>query len=157
MPIVTLAEAARRKKLLAQRFWPTVMRGVKVGALRMRAHMVQASRDAGVLNTGAYARGWKADVLARSVLVYNQTPYSGVIEEGRRPGRRQPPTKVIEPWVRRKLGLRGGEAKSVAFLVARKIGRVGIPGKHVLSRQTARLGELLRDEVNDSIRLELRR
>ena len=44
--------------------------------------------------------------------------------EGRKPGR-QPPSSALEEWVSKKLGVSGKRLKSVAFLVARKIGREG--------------------------------
>jgi hypothetical protein len=61
-----------------------------------------------------------------------------VLELGRRPGQKQPPTEALELWVRRKIvysrktGPRGGrqkltiaEARSIAWVIARKIGRDG--------------------------------
>jgi len=48
-----------------------------------------------------------------------------VLERGRRPGRR-PPSRALELWVRRKLGIRDPkEARGVAFVIARKIGDRG--------------------------------
>ena len=44
--------------------------------------------------------------------------------EGRKPGR-QPPSSALEEWVSKKLKVSGKRLKSVAFLVARKIGREG--------------------------------
>ncbi len=49
-----------------------------------------------------------------------------VLERGRRPGARRPPAEALELWVRRKLGIRDiQEAKRVAFVIARSIGRKG--------------------------------
>lgn len=44
--------------------------------------------------------------------------------EGRQPGRR-PPISALIPWVEYKLGKTGKEARTVAFLIARKIGEEG--------------------------------
>lgn len=52
-------------------------------------------------------------------------PHALYVHEGRSPGKR-PPISAILPWVERKLGLAGSEARSVAFLVARKVGRRGV-------------------------------
>lgn len=46
--------------------------------------------------------------------------YALVVHEGRKPGS-QPPSKPLEPWVRKKLGVPTKDVASVAFLVARKI------------------------------------
>lgn len=56
--------------------------------------------------------------------------YGEVVELGRRPGK-FPPLAPIELWVRRKLGVPDAEARGVAFLVARKIARVGFDGAHM--------------------------
>lgn len=59
--------------------------------------------------------------------------YAGYVEHGRRAGR-QPPVAALVPWVKRKLGVPAKRARSVAFLVARKIGRRGIRAKDVVAR-----------------------
>lgn len=56
--------------------------------------------------------------------VFNPVAYGMPVELGRRPGK-QPPSSALELWVRRKLGVPENRVKSVAFLVARKIGRKG--------------------------------
>lgn len=56
--------------------------------------------------------------------IFNTTAYGMPVELGRRPGK-QPPSSALELWVRRKLGVPENRVKSVAFLVARKIGRKG--------------------------------
>lgn len=57
--------------------------------------------------------------------VFNPTAYGLPVELGRRAGQKQPPSSALELWVRRKLGVPENKVKSVAFLVARKIGRKG--------------------------------
>ena len=49
-----------------------------------------------------------------------------VISEGRRPGAKQPPTKALRGWVRRRWGVSGREVGRAAFVLARSIGRKGI-------------------------------
>jgi HK97 gp10 family phage protein len=53
-----------------------------------------------------------------------ETGYGLYIEFGRPPGK-GPNTKHLIGWVRRKLGLRGNEAKSAAFNIGRKIAQRG--------------------------------
>jgi len=55
------------------------------------------------------------------------------LEHGRRPGK-MPPRGPIELWVARKLGIGGPEGRSVAFLIARSIGRRGTKGAHMFSK-----------------------
>lgn len=52
------------------------------------------------------------------------------VEEGRAPGR-MPPMAPIELWLRRKAGI---NSRSVAFLVARAIGRRGTKGAHMFQK-----------------------
>lgn len=60
--------------------------------------------------------------------------YGIVIEEGRRPNKRRPPADLLVPWVRSILGVSGAkEQRSVAFLLARHIGRFGFKGRHMFS------------------------
>lgn len=56
--------------------------------------------------------------------VFNPIAYGMPVELGRSAGK-QPPSSALELWVRRKLGVPENRVKSVAFLVARKIGRQG--------------------------------
>lgn len=49
-------------------------------------------------------------------------------EWGRRPGATQPPVSAIRQWMRRRLGT---DDARVAFLIARAIGRRGLPAHHV--------------------------
>lgn len=51
--------------------------------------------------------------------------YGRFVRGGRKPGR-QPPIAALLPWVIKKLGVAGPRARSVAFLVARKIGKRGV-------------------------------
>lgn len=55
--------------------------------------------------------------------------YPLVMEYGRRAGAKPPPVDAIRPWVADKLG-----DPSLAFVVARSIGRKGIKGRRFLGR-----------------------
>ena len=70
------------------------------------------------------------------VLVDAGARYAAVIEKGRRAGARMPPVRALIPWVRRNLGVTGARARGVAFAVARKIVRRGLPAQNVLKRAT---------------------
>lgn len=59
-----------------------------------------------------------------SLWVEAEAAYSYFVEMGRGPGK-PPPVDAIKKWARRKFGITGKELDSVAFLIARKIGKVG--------------------------------
>lgn len=148
---INLNQVADRYRRLGRQFWPTVMKGARLGAERARAEMVKRSQEA--FDRGASARSWKAttSVSDRTVTVYNQAPYAGVIEYGRRPGSKPPPSKVLEPWVRRKLKVSRKKAPGVAFVVARKIGRDGIPGKYIMARARGAIIRAILAEIEDAL------
>lgn len=54
--------------------------------------------------------------------------YAPMVETGRRPGR-PPPSDALAYWAMRQLGVSAGEARTVGYLIARKIGRVGTKGQ----------------------------
>ncbi len=60
--------------------------------------------------------------------------YGEVVEMGRRPGKGFPPIAPITLWAIRKLGVADKEAKSVAFLIARKIAKKGFEGAHMFQK-----------------------
>lgn len=114
----------------------------------------------GAVNTGFYLRAWKADALVpqRAVHIYNQAPYAGVIEYGRRAGARTPPREVIARWAQRKLGLPYKEAWRAAYPIMRAIARRGLRDRKVLfgdSTQT-RLREMFLEEILREVGSDLR-
>ena len=60
--------------------------------------------------------------------------YANVIHEGRKPGSRPPPSQALVPWVKKKLFVPEAEAASVAFVVARSIGKKGTKPTKFLER-----------------------
>jgi hypothetical protein len=77
-----------------------------------------------------------------------------VWETGRKPGK-WPPRNVIQSWVEQKLGKTGPEARSLAFLIARKIGTEGSSlfrkggRKDIFTPPFEKLGEGLVDEIGN--------
>ena len=83
---------------------------------------------------GTYERGWKAMRSRDGAHLVNTTFHASFVEEGRAPGR-APPTSVIMRWVlKKRIETDPEAARAVAFLIARKIGRVGTEGRFVLAR-----------------------
>lgn len=68
----------------------------------------------------------------RAALV-NPTVYHDIREDGRRPGR-MPPVDALIPWVGTVLGVPIEDRRSVAYVVARAIGRRGYTGAHMIER-----------------------
>lgn len=141
---------------LAHDFWPTVERGMRSGARRglnvlheqtEKAPPASEGGSPGAFDRGGYKRGWKVQLGLNSIRYYNATPYADVIEEGRRRGAAPPPPDSLLPWVKRKLKVKGKEAKSVARAVAFAIGRRGLKGRHVLASAEDRIGKAIEDDV----------
>lgn len=60
--------------------------------------------------------------------------YAQVVHDGRTPGKKAPPARALEPWVKKKMAVPQDEVRSVAFLVARKIGLKGTKPTKFLER-----------------------
>ena len=138
---LTVSQYASAMRKLGKTFLPTVKRGVLSGALHSlevvrsnTQHCPPASPNgsAGAVNLGVFYRGWRAARTEGGAVIFNDTPYASVIERGRRPGARPPPSAVLIPWLRRKAHMTEAEAKRLAFVVARAIGRRGQEGRFIL-------------------------
>jgi len=106
---------------------PETIQRSMVGALKttgvlLKAALTAASpRDTGAL---ANAHAFAVDEKNLSLVVFNRKAHAVFVHEGRRAGAKQPPTKALRSWVRRKLGNRG-----LAFIVARSIRQKGIKAR----------------------------
>lgn len=67
-------------------------------------------------------------------IIGHQSKYGDVIEKGRRPGQTWPPEGSLIRWIEVKMGVDSTTAKSIEFLVRRKIGRKGFPGAHMFEK-----------------------
>jgi hypothetical protein len=85
--------------------------------------------SAHIHDLGQFATGWTSRPRANGVDVYNQFSHAWWVEYGRGPGK-QPPFDKIMPWVLRHIS---PPTRSVAFLIARKIGREGIRPRRVMT------------------------
>lgn len=92
----------------------------------------------------AASLGYRID--AFGLTIYSSKKYFTVLETGRRPGKR-PPIDVIEQWVKDKpIVPQGISTRSLAFLIARKIGEEG----SLLYRQGGKSG-VISEEINDKV------
>ncbi len=111
--------------------------------------------------TGTYERSFMVFKLKDGAVMTNSARHSIFVELGRRPGKR-PPLKPLIEWVKRKkIGRKGlgrdkqgrfkslssGQARAIAFLIARKIGRKGTKGKFVFRRTVPLMAKRLPLEI----------
>lgn len=77
-----------------------------------------------------------AYIRAREIVGTVGTPlaYGEVVEHGRTPNQAMPPVDALVPWVRAKLDVPDDEVRSVAFLVARSIGKKGFKGADMFAK-----------------------
>jgi hypothetical protein len=148
------------------RLGPLAHTGIRNGLLsaaqRARVMVVDATRTAppanpagvgrgGAVNTGVFLRAWKSEVLTGrdAVYIYNQAPYAGVIEYGRRAGSTPPPVEAIARWAQRRFRMPYDRARGLAFGIAKRIGRRGLKGRHILTSpaMTMRLEEMFVEEI----------
>ena len=89
------------------------------------------------VNTGALRGSTTTNVMGTPASITGEVVtdivYGWPVEEGRRPGK-MPPVSAIELWVRRKLGISGTEARQVAYVVARAIGKRGTRGAYMFKQ-----------------------
>ena len=107
----------------------------------------------GARDTGHYRKLFKwVRTSRRVVTLYNLAGYAGVIERGRRKGRKMPPLAAIARWAERRLGLDADEAKRAAYPIAIAISKRGLRPRKVIESQRERLKKIARQEVSKSIR-----
>ena len=87
------------------------------------------ARQGAPKDTSALARSITHEVKPLSARVYSPLQYAIVMEEGRRPGAAMPPPQALLGWMRRH-----GIPASMAFVLARAIGRRGIKGRFFLKK-----------------------
>ena len=73
----------------------------------------------------------KGTPMIKGVIASGNPQYAEVIEKGRTAGKAMPPDGVLVRWLEVKLGLDETTAKRIEFVVRRKIGQKGFPGRHM--------------------------
>ena len=128
------------------------------------------SRQLGAVASREFVDGWDKDHTHDGAVVYNAAPHALFVEIGRRPGR-MPPIGRIARWLVQKrlvklpkvksaLTISGAAraakrrrsrlaaARSMAFVIARAIGRRGIKGRHILQGVVSDMHGELQANVN---------
>lgn len=129
-----------------------------VGAYAQRVAVDQSPTGVTKNLRGSVMSELRGAPAARAQEVSSSVFYAPIQEVGRRPGRR-PPAGALLLWVQRKLSVSADDAPSVAFLVARQIGRAGTTGYFMFEqafekaspyfeRQAEELGAKIAREAN---------
>ena len=92
-----------------------------------RAGVEAASLASQPSDTGELAQSWNAMVEPLAVRVISLSPHARYLDEGRREGARMPPPQVLAGWAGRH------NWQGSLFVLARAIGRRGIPPRHMLT------------------------
>ncbi len=143
---VDVAEALRQIDHLAGRPTPPARRPIPAGRDESPTPAETPTptvRPLGARKVGGLGATKAAGLGAQQVglvgVVGTKVHYAAAVEYGRRPGKR-PPTRELKRWAKRKLG-----DESLAYVVARKIGREGTrPQPYLEPALEARRGEIVR-------------
>jgi hypothetical protein len=104
-----------------------IVRGFAEGVIKGIQNNIRTKKvtEYGAMNnTGQMANSLGYTWDGKTLIIYSSEKYFTVLEDGRKPGK-QPPSDPIEEWVKQR-GLDNDiSAKSLAYLIARKIGREG--------------------------------
>ena len=104
------------------------------------------------VSSGRYKGSWNVRNIEHGAVLYNSLSYPPFIEYGRRAGARFPPVAALIRWVRHK-GLAKGvaDAHGLAFVIARKIAKKGIPPKPVMGNAIKRFYPILIAEIKAKV------
>jgi len=102
------------------------------------------SRIPNVTGQSAESLGYR--IAGTELTIFSTMKYFTVLETGRKPGKR-PPISVIEQWIKDKPIVPDGiSTRSLAFLIARKIGEEG----SLLHREGGKSG-VISQSINDQV------
>lgn len=118
---------------------------------------------------GTYERSWVVTRLSDGAALSNSAKHAYFVEVGRQPGRQPPTAPIVEWMIAKRLDKRLARAagrdgrgrfkslsrkrlESIAYLIARKIGRDGTKGTRVLERAVPGMRRRLRLELAIAMR-----
>lgn len=164
---ISANDIAPRFRALGLRFKAAAFRGTMRAAQLARRTLVKATRTArpanpsgigrgGAVNNGEYLAAWTVQRTEYGARVYNAAKYASIIEYGRRPGK-MPPSRLLIPWVMRKLHVPAKKAAGIAFVIARAIGRRGLIGRNVMGGSLSEIELNFYAEVQKELERELTR
>lgn len=167
MPVITINIGPENLGELEREFGEgvkhTFFRALRRSQEPVRSFLRMATTGAGIPPSGSksgrasFSDGWRTEVYWDSsepaMQIWNAAMHALFVEKGRRRKRRQPPAEAIIPWIQRWLNPDPEKLRSVAFLVARSIGRKGIRARPVLLNKTVQgsLAEIVNRVVNSEL------
>ncbi|MFN7949438.1 MAG: hypothetical protein U0Z53_29045 [Blastocatellia bacterium] len=126
---------------------------------RTQRDVRQRLREIGVTGSRELIDSVKvAPVIARTQLasvIASTAVQAYFVEYGRRPDRKQPPTDAILRWMGVKgigRGLKDYQQRGLAFVIARKIGREGFPGRFPFRDTLQALRPWIADQLAQAVR-----
>lgn len=168
--VIPIQNLPRYMQRLGDSFGPAILSGLTSAAAYSVSRLVVESDRKQVMNNGRYKASWQFSraismgAIAARIRVYNDAPYSGVIELGRRPGRKAPwrgnvpvQQQPLYLWAKSKLGLSDEEAARAAWPLAMAIKRKGIKGKRVMADILDDLAEKGAKEISRELMRAVRR
>lgn len=135
-------------------------KGLLAAAMRSVGVLQDATRNAtpgnpsglgiGAVDTGRLVASWRAAQITNGARVYNTSPYAGIVEYGRRPGK-FPNITAIARWAQRRLGLSKEEAARAAWPIAEAIARRGLAPRRVLANSLGQIKKLAIEEIKKAL------
>jgi hypothetical protein len=169
MSIIQIRDLEEYMRRLGSAFEPAILQGLTATAVRSVATLATETNNKRVRDTGRFLQGWGHSPAMSlgganaTVRVFNDAPYSGVIELGRRSGRKMPwvrghavTTQPIYLWCIRQLGMTAADAERAAWGIAASIKRKGIKGKFIVRDVKDKLAEDGAKEISKALRRALR-
>lgn len=133
---VSIKDLSKQDRKLLRRHPAAVEKLLYAGAKRAEAilRMVTYRQTPLPIFSGNFVKSWVTERVSNGFRAYNRMPYAYVIDQGRRPGAKQPPSDKLKPWVKRKIAPPAKKLDSISFLVARAIGEHGIKGLFIVDQ-----------------------
>ena len=143
---IPIRDLPKYMRELGDSFGPAILAGLTSAAAFSVLRLVLETDRKQVLDKGRYKAAWQfsramsTGRVSAKIRVYNDAPYSGVMELGRRAGRRLPwlrdkpvQEQPLYLWAKSKLGLSDEEAARAAWPLAWAIKHKGIKGRRVMA------------------------
>ena len=150
-------QLAKYYRSLGRNVEPAMRRGVLTGAMRSLGVFRKTAQLVGAWGRGGtpnYMCSFHAARHPLGAVIFNDRPYAGIIEWGRRAGFgvSQEGQLALAQWVRRKLRVKNeSEVRGLVFVIARAIKARGLPARNVMKRALPYAMRLVNQEIAKAI------